>query len=92
MDFVLPTCTAPKLTVEALTDKFPGEVEFDGEVGATFVPAQPKVNRVEKISKRIELQQASRENRRARNWNWRSLMGMHLFNSAPNVHESLAFR
>jgi len=68
MDFVLPTCTLPKLTVEALTDKLPGEVGPDGEVGATFVPAQPKVNRTEKMNKRIELQ-ASRENRRAPNWN-----------------------
>src|SRR5215469_5690682 len=38
MDFVLPTCTLPKLTVEALTDKLPDEVGLDGEVGATFVP------------------------------------------------------
>jgi len=69
MDCVLPTCTLPKLTVEALTDKLPGEVGLDGEVGATFVPAQLKVNRTEKMNKRIELQ-ALRENRRAPNWNW----------------------
>jgi hypothetical protein len=67
MDFVLPTCTLPKLTVEALTDKLPGEVGFvgevgfDGEVGATFVPTQPRVKRMDKINKRIELQ-ASSEN------------------------------
>ena len=84
MDFELPTCTLPKLTAEALTDKLPGEVGFDGElgldgeVGAIFVPAQPKVNRMEKINKSIELH-ASSENRRAPNWNWRNLMGMHLF-------------
>lgn len=89
-DFVLPTCTLPKLTVEALTDRLPGEVGFDGElgldgeVGATFVPTQPKVNRTEKINKRIELN-ASTENRRAPNWNWRNLMGMYLFDSAPNA-------
>ena len=83
-DFVLPTCTLPKLTVEVLTDKLPGDVGFDGEVGldvevgAIFVPAQPKVNRMEKINKSIELR-ASSENRRAPNWNWRKLMGMHLF-------------
>lgn len=90
MDFELPTCTLPKLTVEALTDKLPGEVGFDGElgldgeVGAIFVLTQPKVNRTEKINKRIELH-ASSENRRVPDWNWRKLMGMHLFNSAPNA-------
>src|SRR5215831_12217882 len=34
MDLVLPTCTLPKVMVEALTDKLPGVVGLDGELGA----------------------------------------------------------
>ena len=48
MDFVLPTCTAPKLSPELLGDRFPVGTGFDGEVGAIFVPAHPTLNIVTK--------------------------------------------
>jgi hypothetical protein len=48
IDFVLPTCTAPKLSAELLGDKFPAGKGLDEEVVAIFVPAHPTLNKVAK--------------------------------------------
>jgi len=48
IDFALPTCTFPKVSVELLGVRLPAGVELDWEVVAIFVPAHPMLNKAAK--------------------------------------------